>query len=90
MGVYLWTLLSYSDLVSKATDEWNPRTDTIAELNSMAESYHTSLSWHLTTRVAINSVQYDTIDGISYYQYWAGTRRIWYREWNWYRSLFNN
>lgn len=90
MGVYLWTLLSYSDLVSMATDEWNPRTDTIVELNSMTEKYHTSLSWHLTTRTGVNSQQYDTIDGISYTQSWVGTWRIWYREWNWYRSLFNN
>ena len=90
MGVYLWTLLSYSDLVSKATDEWNPRTDTIAELNSMTENYHTSLSWHLTTRTGLNSQQYDTIDGISDTQYGVWTYRIWYREWNWYRSLFNN
>ena len=90
MWVYLWTLLSYSDLVSKATNEWNPRTDTIAELNSMAEKYHTSLSWHLTTKTGANSQQYDTIDGISDTQYGVWTFRIWYREWNWYKSLFNN
>lgn len=87
---HILTLLSYSDLVAMATNEWNPRTDTLAELNSMKGSYHNSLSWHLTTRTGLSSKQYDTIDGISYYQYWVGTWRIWYMGWYWYRSLFDN
>lgn len=83
-------MTTYQQILDMATTEWDPRTNTIAELNSKKESYHDSLSGHLTTRAALNSAQYDTIDGISYVQYWAGTWRIWYRDWNWYRSLFNN
>ena len=79
------TLLTYAEIVSMATGEWEPRTNTIAVLNSAPLDYYNMLSsgWNLTS-VTLTSPRWSfpTISWISEQMAWV-YRYIAYSNWTW-------
>lgn len=65
-NVIIMPPLNYEAILAMATAEWNPRTNTVTELNKYPTEYHTMLSeWnHITNRATRYMWSYDTIDWI--------------------------
>ena len=72
------SLLTYEEIVSMATAEWNPWTNTINELNTNPTSYYTNLLWHYSTSV------------IDFWDYWEHEYIQWISNGRWHIFYYQN
>ena len=80
-----WSQLkSYYEIVTMATTEWYPRTNTIAELNADPENYYNMLSdwWYLFREQETDSI-FEYVRFITWIEFQGGK----YTEWIYY---YNN